>query len=123
MTETPQGVLTKSATMQLDLFNQPQEWPYQRKPKGKELAIILDVFGPEAVTGISLFLGDIIELYPFKSFVRNSVGQTFLSVGASAEQDGFFYCIDDNYSIYLLHNFSLFPDNKRHKQHETVTND
>lgn len=107
--------------MQLELFTAAKEWPHERKPKPKELAIIREVFGPEAVTGISYFLNDIIDLYPFKSHVRNSAGQTFLSVGASIEQDGFFYCIDDQYSIYLIHNFSLFPDNKRHQQNETDT--
>lgn len=109
--------------MQLDLFNQPKEWPYQRKAKPKELAIILDVFGENAVTGISLFLNDIIELYPFKSYVHNGAGQHFLSVGASIHQDGDFYCIDQNGSIYLLNNYSLFPDREAKQQHETVSND
>lgn len=104
--------------MQLDLFGNTRQTPHERKPNSKELAIIHSTFGEEATIGICYFLNDIIELYPFKSFVRNSAGHQFLVIGASAEQSNMFYCIDETFSIYLQHQFSLFPDLNKHHEYD-----
>jgi len=101
----------------MELFG--KEKPHERKPNTKELAIILDVFGSEAVQGITTILNDLVELYPFRQWRRPSKiyeQESFLTIGASIEHDGFFYVLAEDYCIYLFHNYSMFPDLERQKK-------
>ena len=102
----------------MELFG--KENPHERKPNEKEVALITEVFGAEAIRGITTILADVIQLYPFKSWSRPSAiyeQESFLCIGASGEHDGYFYFLAEDYCIYLFHNYSMFPDlTKRNKE-------
>lgn len=103
--------------MQLDLFTTTN--PHERKPKTNELAVILDVFGEEAIRGITSILNDVVQLYPFKTWAKPSAifeYESFLTIGASIEHENYFYYLAEDYCIYRFHQFSMFPDLDKSKQ-------
>lgn len=104
----------------MELFG--KEYPHERKPKANELAVILDVFGPEAIPGISCILNDVVQLYPFRHWSRPSKmyeQESFLTIGASIEHEGYFYHLAEDHSIFLFHNFSMFPDLERMRKEKS----
>lgn len=106
---------------QLSLFGNvvqdlAKQFPFYKKPNIKQAKIIKEVFN--GAEQIAYFLGDIIDIYPFKSYWwDNWTGQIFLCIGASGKHDNFFYDLEiSTGNIYLLHTSQTFPYLKGYKQ-------
>lgn len=99
--------------MQLQL---PFQSKYYRKPNKKEQAIIEEVFGVQHLELMSQIMGDVLDLYPYKSFWKDGAGQKYMCIGCSIENNNWFYDLRDDGAIVLLHQFSLFPDLERYEQ-------
>jgi hypothetical protein len=100
--------------MQLDLF-MPEEkhYPFQRQPKAKEIKIITEIFGEDMIGPISLFLNDILQLYPYKQYCKDTCGGPgrYLTIGASCNYSNDFYMMGrEDRNIYLIHQFNTLPD-------------
>lgn len=79
------------------------------KANKKEIKIITETFGQEWIPVLEKFLDDIIDLYPYEQWNRDTNWFRYKTVGASKRKDGFFYVIGEDGNLYLKHNFSLFP--------------
>lgn len=87
---------------------------YYKSANEKEQKIISDIFGKESLPEIQNILGDVVDLYPYESFFRNSTDRVYKMIGASQRKEGYFYGQDIQIgSISLLPQFSLFPVNKK----------
>lgn len=108
-------------SQQLNLFGNivqdlAKQFPFYKKPNKKQAEIIKETFG--GAEQIAYFLGDILDLYPCKSYWWNGwTKQVFLCIGASCTQHNYFYMLEiETASIYLEHQFSNFPYLKGYKQ-------
>jgi hypothetical protein len=88
----------------IDVSDQP---PFEANKK--EIKIITETFGQEWIPVLEKFLDDIIDLYPYEQWNRDTNWFRYKTVGASKRKDGFFYVIGEDGNLYLKHNFSLFP--------------
>jgi DNA repair protein RadC len=120
---------------QLSIFNKGgkiKSVKEKPKPKSENLATykvanktqrerIIEVFGEQYVPAIEQVLDDVIDLYPFKSKVRNTNGTEYLTIGASKKHDHYFYVFADG-KIYLEQQFALFPaqDKKEEKPKKSL---
>lgn len=94
------------------VFLQRPEWPktFYRKAKAREKKVIEDVFGPSYVDVIQHLLLDITQLYPRKSYARDSYGNIYQVVGCSMYHDKEVYVLHtENGNIYRVGVYSLFP--------------
>ncbi len=82
---------------------------YPGKANKKQSKIILSIFGEQWLEIIEMFFDDIVDLYPYEQWNRDTNGFKYKTVGASKIHKNMFYAIGINGNLYLKHAFSLFP--------------
>ncbi len=85
---------------------------YPLKANKTQHTRIIEVFGEQWVEILEKFLGDIIELYPYEQWNKDTTGFKYKTVGGSSRSDNMFYVIGEDGNLYLKHQFSLFPTQK-----------
>lgn len=85
---------------------------YPRKANKTERTRIIEVFGEHWLETLEKFLDDIIDLYPYEQWNRDTNNFKYKTVGASKRSDGFFYAIGQDGHLYMKGTFSLFPTEK-----------
>lgn len=93
----------------IEIINPEEEFEFYRRANKTEAKIITENFGKEWLPIIEKFLGDIIDLYPYEQWNRDGNFFKYKTIGASKRQDGMFYAIGEDGSVYLNHAFSVFP--------------
>lgn len=78
--------------------------------KNPDTKLIADVFGSDAVLGIKAIWPYILDIYPFRSYVRDTWHNKYLTIGADKHSHDMFFILGEDNAIYYKHNFSLFPD-------------
>lgn len=93
---------------------------YPRKANATERSKIINTFGENWLPIIELFLGDILDIYPFEQWNRDSNGFKYMTIGASCRKNNFFYAIGQDGSIYLNHAYMVFPVMATQPQNKTI---
>lgn len=92
-------------------------YPFKhREANEKQKKIILEVFNignrkstVHIIPAIEDVLGDVIDLYQNQQWYRTSDGSKYQTIGASICENNYFYMMDEDGAIELIHNYSMFP--------------